>query len=206
MLKVVQLAGRSRPRSETVWRGAVRLEAVAESVPNAVPAYSSPVSGSCSRETRQIGCRHGARLALRKGPPWQVARSAGAAERQRDWSNGVLGMNLGMAPAEGALLLRAIGLILMTGLGVATACLLVFMVTTRTLPGNSGPAASQQVLGMAAPVEQTGAMMASYEVAGGVLDGWMTTAGNAYRASALPLGRSFLGIGGGATGGFRAGD
>lgn len=178
---VLRLAGRSRLHSQLAWRSAARRVATARGsaaktiVPEAIVRVG---------HAGAVSCRSGFQAVPRGGKlmPWRIAAPAPLRSKPREWSNGVLGMNLGMSAVEGTLMLQAIGAIVLAGVGVAVACLLVYMLGSKTF---SEPAAPQrgQVYGMEAPVEQAQGVVGSYQVAGSVIGGWLASAGDAYRAA-----------------------
>lgn len=185
MSNVVRLAGRSRLHSQLAWRSVARGTARADAgAAEVVATERRETDAAQAAHADAVSCRGGFYAAPRGGKllPWHAAKPAPVVPGRREWSNGVLGMNLGMSAVEGEFALQAIGIIMLAGLGVVLACLLVYLLEVQAFSGSSAPQASQ-IYGMAEPVQQAQAVAGSYQVAGGVIGDWLASAGDAYRAS-----------------------
>jgi len=136
-----------------------------------------------------LSCRIGFYASVRAGKalPWQAGNPAPVVRKRAEWSNGVLGMNLGMTGVEGTLVLQSVGAILLAGIGVALVCLAVFMLGDHAYGTNSEKSAGQQdaLIGVAEPVEQAQAVVSSYRLAGNKLGAFAASAGQAYETSAF---------------------
>jgi hypothetical protein len=190
---VVQAAALSSIRVAPAWRRRTRVGHAAAGRAQ-LPGGAQAVlrvqrRASFVAHGQSLSCRIGFYASARAGKvlPWQAGNPAPVVRKRTEWSNGVLGMNLGMTGVEGTLVLQAVGAILMTGIGVALVCLAVFMLGDHAYGANGEKSAGRRVTpaGVTEPVEQTQAVVSSYRLAGDKLGALVSSAGQAYANAAF---------------------
>lgn len=181
-----------RIRVTPAWRRSARAgyaSAGRAQLPGAEQAVVRAPRRASAGHGQALSCRIGFYASVRSGKvlPWQAGNPVRVVRKRAEWSNGVLGMNLGMSDVEGALVLQAVGAILLAGFGVALVCLAVFMLGDHAYGANAEKTVGQQdaLTSMAEPVEQAQAVVSSYRLAGDKLGALVAAAGQAYANSAF---------------------